>query len=486
MRFIIEIIITFAVLFGLLKLGWPWPILAIPAYLLAFALKLPFLSRRTKVTSRFLVVLLVFLAVAASLSWLVAEALFQPEVQDGMIAKSWLLSFLWSNNTLKLLWSVIIGLLIPALLAMIALIPYGYTVGQNMYSQYENYKGHEQEASFSAISVLLGIGRGSLIVSNGQVETRGESGGALTRFGGPGTLIVQEGHAVILEKSGKLSRVVGRGITWLEPFERISMVVPLFTRTEKMTIEQVATKDKIMIDEFEILVFHKVDPGPEEDRIEDGQFMYNEDNIRKNIWNPGGSDWRNGVRSVAETATRDLVGQYDLQEITPLSDTVRAELRKKLADKMNEVTKPLMGVIVASVDINRIKIPSETQKRLSDKWMADWDILIAGSERQATILRGEASAVLLKVKEVAWAEAQREIIEKVTGAFRDVGVTGTGQVGYVVALRTLETLEKMAADPATKVLLPNEILTQLTDVHQWMLASTSRGDGEGNIDAKNS
>ena len=36
----------------------------------------------------------------------------------------------------------------------------------------------------------------------------------------------------------------------------------------------------------------------------------------------------------------------------------------KLTDEMNKVTKPLMGVIVGTVDINRIKMPDETRNRL--------------------------------------------------------------------------------------------------------------------------
>jgi regulator of protease activity HflC (stomatin/prohibitin superfamily) len=107
--------------------------------------------------------------------------------------------------------------------------------------------------------------------------------------------------------------------------------------------------------------------------------------------------------------------------------------------------------------------------------MADWDIQVAGSERQATILRGEADAVLMKVKEVAWAEAQREIIQRVTEGFRDVGLDQNGQVAYVIALRALETLEKMAGDPATKILLPNDMLMQLRDLRQVVATGTPPG-----------
>ena len=160
-----------------------------------------------------------------------------------------------------------------ALLAAVILIPYGMVAGQQMYSQYEQYKGHEGEAARAAINILLGISGGTWVVSSGQAELKGEQSGSLARFGGPGNLIVQEGHAVILEISGKISRVVGRGIRWLKPFERISMVVPLFLRSEKFTVEKVATRkgvDRRVRDPG----YHKVDPGPAEEQIKDGQFAY--------------------------------------------------------------------------------------------------------------------------------------------------------------------------------------------------------------------
>ncbi len=456
-------------------------------YIIAFMLKLPFLARRSKVTPRFLAFVAGFLTLGLLMRKFFDWVLFSEDVQKVIADQGFfssILRFFLGSDLLKAFWSFVIGFGITAVIIGVPLLLFGYMAGQNMYSQYEQYKGHEWEATQSAISIFLGINRGTWVVSDGKAEVRGESGSSLTRFGGPGILIVQEGHAVILEVSGKLSRTVGRGITWLKPFERISMVVPLNGRAERITVEQVATKDKVLIEEFAVIVFHKVDPGPEEERIQDGQFAYTEQKLLDGVWSPGGADWRNTVKSIADGAVRDVVGRHDLEELMPMSDTNRTAFREDLRQVINKTTFGALGVQTTSVDIGPMKVPDEARKRLMEKWLADWDIKIANSERQATIVRGEADAVLLKVKEVAWAEAQREIIQKVTEAFREVGVTGSGQIGYVVALRTLETLEKMAADPATKILLPNEILSQLTDIHRLMLESTPGGDGREGADAR--
>ncbi len=457
MRTLIEIVLTLAFAFLAVKLGWMGAILFVVLYLVAFSFKLPFLSRRVQVTPRFIFLLAVFLTFALLMRWVIGTLLAGLAPQ-GEAGANTVLGFLFGSPSLILFWSLIGGILVAVLVAVVLLLPYGLVAGPGLYSQYENYKGHEWEAAMSAVSILLGINRGTWIVSNGQAEVRGESGSSLARFGGPGILLVQEGHAVILEVSGRLSRVVGRGITMLRPFERISMVVPLYTRTEKLIVEKVATKDKILIDEFEILVFHKVDSEPKDECIEDGQFLYNEDVIRKNIWSPSGADWRGGVRSVAETSTRDVIGRYDLDEIIPVSDAFRTNLKKILADEMNKVTKQLMGVVVGSVDINRIKIPKESEDRLLETWLAEWNVRVAQNQREAMIRKGEAEAVILKLKEVAWAQAQKQLVEQMAATFRTLNLSGRDTAAYLLSLRFLETLEKMASDPATKILLPNDSL----------------------------
>lgn len=472
MALLLEAILTLALIVAAIKLGWLWTILFMLLYITAFSSKWTFLSRRSVITSRFLAFLAFFLTLGLVMRKVVDLILSTPEVQ-GLIAGSGVLRFLVGTDPLKVFWSLVIGLGVTVIMISFPLLVYGYIAGQNIYSQHEQYKGHEWDATQSAISVFLGVNRGTWIVSDGKAEVRGESGSSLTRFGGPGILIVQEGHAVILEVSGKISRVVGRGITWLKPFERISMVVPLFLRSEKVSVEQVATKDKILIPEFEVQVYHKADSGPEEDRIQDGLFAYTEDKVLKEIWGPSGNDWRGAVRSVADTATRDVVGRFNLEQIVPISDTSRATFRKLLTDQINKVTKDKMGIETVTVDIGKIRIPEEAEKRLMSKWSADWDLRIAQSEREAIIRRGEAEAVLLKVKEVAWAQAQKQVIEEITAGFQSVGIRDGIQAPYIIALRSLETLEKMAADPATKILLPYDVLHQIKDLRQVVQESTN-------------
>jgi regulator of protease activity HflC (stomatin/prohibitin superfamily) len=472
MRKFLEGLLILIFAFASVRAGLPWPILFVVGLLALCRAGAFSFARDQRVNPNLFITLALFLGIGLLISWRIAEYL--NSVTPSMLASSstppllqWSPSFFVGTQPAIVFWSLVFGLGISAVIVLVILQLASSVAAPLIYGSYDQYKGYESEASHSVFMSLLGRSNGTLLVSAGTATVVSGDAATLQHFGGPGTLMVQEGHAVILEKGGAFSRIVARGITSLDPFERISMVVPLYLRKDSVTVEQVATKDKILIEAFDVLVFHKVDRGPEEEQIKVGRASYSENHLIDIVWKPSGADPRGGVRSMTESAVRDVVGRYDLEQILPIAGDFRQSFKMELMQEINKITKKLMGVEVRAVDIGKVKLPPEAEKRLQAKWLADWDVHIARSEREAMIRRGEAGAVLLKVKEVAWAEAQKEIIQRVAEGFDGVkGIRDGQQVSYVIALRALETLEKMAGDPATKILLPNDVLTQLGELRQ--------------------
>lgn len=457
MAFLLELILTLALIIAAIKLGWLGTILFVLLYIVAFMLKLPFLARRSKVTPRFLAFVALFLTLGLFMRKLVDVILFSTGVQN-MITRpgffSGILRFFLGTDLLKEFWSFVIGFGATAFIIGVPLVIYGYMAGQNMYSQYEQYQGHEWEATQSAISIFLGINRGTWVVSDGKAEVRGESGSGLQRFGGPGILIVQEGHAVVLEKSGNLSRVVGRGISWLEPFERINMVVPLFARKEHIVVEHVSTKDRVCLEEFEFWAYHKVESGPEEDSETNGMIPYSRAVVLEKIWSPVGGDWRGAIQSVGETATRDVVGRHDLEEIVTLAGESRESFRTELLEQMNKVTREKMGINVTTVDFGRIKAPAEAQRKMLEKWSAQQQVQIAIAEKEVALVQGEVRLQAVRDLETARAAAQEQMILAISSGFGAAGVRGNAVPVTMMSLRLMEALEKIAEDPAAKLVFP--------------------------------
>jgi hypothetical protein len=213
------------------------------------------------------------------------------------------------------------------------------------------------------------------------------------------------------------------------------MVIPLQTRGEHIIVKQVATKDRLLIEEFEFWVFHKVDPGPEEMRIQSGQFAYNRDIILQKIWAMSGDDWSGAVKALSETAARDVVGRYDLEQIVAIANQFRVDFKEALKQQINRVTKDFMGVDVIAVDVGKIKVPEDAEKRLLEKRVAEWDKGI-----------GTTKAETERIVQVTRAMTRMQTIQAISQGLRQLlGQQATP--GDLIAMRFIEYLEKKAEMP---------------------------------------
>ena len=123
---------------------------------------------------------------------------------------------------------------------------------------------------------------------------------------------------------------------------------------------------------------------------------------------------------------------------------------------MNQVTLPLMGVVISTVDINRVKIPEEAQNRLLRRWLADRDVQIAESEKLRSLVQGEAETTRFRLKEATRAESQTRMMEAITEGIRQVRIDG-GDARELIAMSFIQALQKMAEDPATKMFFPSDM-----------------------------
>jgi regulator of protease activity HflC (stomatin/prohibitin superfamily) len=387
------------------------------------------------------------------------------------------LPFLLDTLWLRLFWSTALAFLGAIVVFAAVLLPLAYLNSRAMYGDYEQYKGHKREALHSVISIALGINKCTWLVREGKAEVLYPPVGGLARLGGPGVLIVQEGHAVILEKSGRLSRVVGRDLTWLQPLERVGVVLDLTTKAQTLEVEDVVTKDGIIIEKFQAWVFYRVIPG---DRNkpgyhENGRYPFNDDVVLR-LWDTeGGRTWQDSVRAITKTALRDVVSKHTLDEIFADSQNFRTQVKGdkaqslgtdqfkgELCTQINLITVLFLGVEAIAADIGYIYIPPEARQQLMEKWMADWATKVAVSEKQAIIARGEAEATALSAQEAARARAQMQMISTITQAIGEMqGARAPSDLQRVISLRFIEALEKMATEHVTGFFLPSEILKML-------------------------
>ena len=350
--------------------GVPWTLLFVPAYLGLLTLKITPVGRKIKRTRVFMAFLTLFVFVAFGIGALAFRVLSDP-VES--IASSQLYEFFVDPLVLRLLWSGVIGAAVGIEVLAVLLVPIGISVAHGKYGDFEQYKAHKAQATRTAIYGFLGLSKGTWEVREGKLEVLDQPDGSLARFGGPGELIVQEGHAVILERNGNVSDVVGSGLTFLKAFERVSMVIPLHTRYEPIVVWHLASRDKVLIEEFEFLVFHRVDRGPELSQVRDGRYSYNRDILLSKVWSPSGGDWRKAVESISSRAARDVMGRYDLTEIFPLTEAIRVEFNRQLMAQINSITIGALGVEIVAVDTGKMLVSPQIEEKLVSQWTADWE-----------------------------------------------------------------------------------------------------------------
>jgi regulator of protease activity HflC (stomatin/prohibitin superfamily) len=251
--------------------------------------------------------------------------------------------------------------------------------------------------------VQIGINKGSWLVSGGKARVINPPSGILARFGGPGILVVQEGHAVVTERSGMISHIVGSGKPhYLAPFETVSQVIYLGMQRGAFVFEHVITKDRIVIDKMHVNVFYKVDPGRR--TRQSGIYSFDRTVIIEKIWSvksiiteDKSANLEGGVFAVANTIVRDTIADYDLQEIITATGTIRAELRLKLRDAIQAVTQNAMGILTPIVDIGEIIFPDDARKKLLERWKIDWQVqidrIVAEANKQTKIIEAQARQV---------------------------------------------------------------------------------------------
>lgn len=100
--------------------------------------------------------------------------------------------------------------------------------------------------------------------------------------------------------------------------------------------------------------------------------------------------------------------------------------------------------------------PAITEQRL-DNWRARW-------EQRAELTKADQDLELMRMRNEALAEGQREMITKLSDILRS-----TSYSEEALTLRVFQALEDIAADPETRQLLPRDTINMLRSLRLWLL-----------------
>ena len=258
-------------------------------------------------------------------------------------------------------------------------------------------------------------------------------------------VIVPQSNAYVTEWLGVYKDTWGAGLHIRTPFvERVARKVSLKEEAADFPPQPVITRDNVtmMID---TVVFFQV--------FDAKAYTYG---VNRPI---------QAIENLSATTLRDIIGSMSLYETLTSRDLINT----KITARLDEATDR-WGIKVNRVELKNIEPPAEIRQAMEKQMKADREkrasILLAEGEKQAAITRAEGekeSAILraeaVKQQRIREAEGEAQALLMVQKAKADaIRLINEAQPSKnMLALRSMEAMEKVAEGQATKIIVPSEM-----------------------------
>lgn len=258
-------------------------------------------------------------------------------------------------------------------------------------------------------------------------------------------VIVPQASAYVIERLGIYKTSWEPGLHLRVPFiERVARRVSLKEEVADFPPQPVITRDNVtmMID---TVVFFQV--------FDAKMYTYG---VNKPI---------QAIENLSATTLRDIIGSMTLDETLTSRDLINT----KITATLDEATDR-WGIKVNRIELKNIEPPQEIRVAMEKQMKADREkrasILLAEGEKQAAITRAEGekeSAILraeaVKQQRIREAEGEAQALLMVQKAKADaVRLINEAQPSQsMLALRSMEAMEKVADGKATKIIVPSEM-----------------------------
>ena len=211
--------------------------------------------------------------------------------------------------------------------------------------------------------------------------------------------IVKQWEKAVILRFGKIENIVEPGLNFRVPFIDAVRRVDMRTQTVDLKGQSAITKDNISVG-IDAVVFMTIE---------------NPERVITQIIN-----FRDAVSKYAQTAIRNIVGQYNLDELLES----REEIAIKLKEEIDKLSKE-WGIDIARAGLQDISLPADMKRAFAVQ---------AEAER-------ESRAILIK------ADAELKASSKLAAAAKNMGDPNAMQ------LRILSTVNDVSKDQSNTIIL---------------------------------
>ena len=280
--------------------------------------------------------------------------------------------------------------------------------------------------------------------------------------------VIKQSKVGIVMRLGKFQKKADTGVHFLIPFlDQMAYVIDLRENVVDFPPQPVITKDNVTMQIDTVVYFQVTDPV---------RYVFE-------IANP-----ISAIENLTATTLRNIIGELDLDETLTSRDIINTKMRSILDEATDK-----WGIKVNRVELKNIMPPQDIQVAMEKQMRAERErresILQAEGEKQSSILKaeGEKQSAILKaeakkeamvreaegekqsrilraegeaesIRQIAQAKAEGEatIIKNVFQAMKESDIDDN-----MLALKSMEALEKLAESDSTKLVLTSETVNFL-------------------------
>lgn len=226
--------------------------------------------------------------------------------------------------------------------------------------------------------------------------------------GGPGTFIIHNDTAIVLEKKGALTRVLGPGFPTLDRFEKIYDIIDLRPKRWSYVVGAM-TKEGIPVT-WDVEVQYQIDDGGQKP-TEKVPYPYSEEAVfkaaagkwRRERGRLQEMDWEGWVIvSQTEGMLRSILARRELDELIGVDKANRLAAREAIQEELAEAlhqAAPKMGAKILEVKLDTLKVDDD----VTQQWIQDWQMRWS---YWSTNQLAKEEAEHIQAYEIAKAEAQ--------------------------------------------------------------------------------
>jgi len=334
-------------------------------------------------------------------------------------------------------WLVVSAILFPWQAMIWSLLAAVVTFVASAVTLRELYGGDLRDAIVQHFRLLTGLDRRVQIIREGRTVTPAGTG----PVSGPLLLIIGPENCVILESGPRQTCISGPAIFRTRLFEYVRAIYDLRQIQWSRSISNVLTAD-LMETTVTIAATYGIRVSPKARRGE-APLTPSEINMIQQVdsWM---QNWEAGARSAIEAAVRQAVGSLTLRDVL-LPDQI-VELARSILDISNQKMRS-RGVEIHLVEVESVQPEQKVKDATASRWLADTET------ETATIM------------EMARAAAWRNALQLIAAGYLEAKEMGMPDAAiHREVLR--RTLEQMAQDPASKIVITPELDSALSDLRR--------------------